>query len=372
MKRGVSTDLIAELRACVNLVALVERTTELRQSGERFIGLCPFHDERTPSFHVVPDRGFFHCFGCGIHGDAFEFIMQSESVGFREAVNRLAQNVNIDTTVDTALQRSTRSTVHAIAETNGRTSSLAQRRTKAFRLWRDRLPLKGSIAETYLVEARGLDTCWVRQCPVLGFSPRLAYWATEENQPELIWEGPVLLAAMQDRSGSFAATHITYLQPDGSGKLVLCERPGIPRPAKKVRGRPSTAAIRLTPAAERMVIGEGIETTASVFGVIPHGWAAYSLDNLSGAGLANGPRISQGKRRSVPSEFPDMNRPGMLPPPECRHVTYLGDGDTKDQLMLRQKLKRAVRRAQHLGVRADYVITPRGTDFNDLLRKENR
>lgn len=361
--------LLAELKARANLVALAQRTTSLRQVGDRFVGLCPFHEERTPSFHVVPGRGFFHCFGCGAHGSAIDFVMQAEGLDFPEAVRRLAATSGL---LGTATPRSPPTPTSSKRIGVAREVLRGDReRTKAFRLWLERKPLIRSAAETYLVEARGLSSAWARTCPVLGFASRLGYWAPIGDRPELIWQGPALLAAMQDRNGKFAALHITYLEPDGSGKLQLYESPGVPRPAKKVRGLPSGAAIRLTPAAPHIAVGEGIETTASVLPVIPSVWAAWSLDNLTGAGLGHGPRDPRAGRQRLPSEIPDMARPGMLPPPECQHVTYLGDGDTRDLLMLEQKLKRAVRRALQLGLKADYVITPNGTDFNDLLRRHD-
>lgn len=79
-----------ELRARTALGALVGRRVRLTRAGRELKGLCPFHNEKTPSFHVVEDKGFFHCFGCGAHGDAIGFVMRAENLGFMEAVERLA------------------------------------------------------------------------------------------------------------------------------------------------------------------------------------------------------------------------------------------------------------------------------------------
>ena len=79
-----------ELRARIPLGALVGRRVRLTRAGRELKGLCPFHNEKTPSFHVVEDKGFFHCFGCGAHGDAIGFVMRCENLGFMEAVERLA------------------------------------------------------------------------------------------------------------------------------------------------------------------------------------------------------------------------------------------------------------------------------------------
>jgi DNA primase len=84
-----------ELRARTPLGALVGRRVRLTRAGRELRGLCPFHNEKTPSFHVVEDKGFFHCFGCGAHGDAIGFVMRCENLGFMEAVERLANEAGM-------------------------------------------------------------------------------------------------------------------------------------------------------------------------------------------------------------------------------------------------------------------------------------
>ncbi len=83
-------DFLDELRARTDLPGLVGRRAKLIKRGREFTALCPFHNEKTPSFTVSPDKGFYHCFGCGAHGDAIAFVMQSEGLSFPESVERLA------------------------------------------------------------------------------------------------------------------------------------------------------------------------------------------------------------------------------------------------------------------------------------------
>ena len=64
--------------------------------GREYTGLCPFHKEKTPSFNVVEDKGFYHCFGCGAHGDVIGFAMQTENLGFPEAVEALARQAGLE------------------------------------------------------------------------------------------------------------------------------------------------------------------------------------------------------------------------------------------------------------------------------------
>src|SRR5580704_13345078 len=85
-----------ELRDRISLSGLVGRRVKLARRGREFVGLCPFHKEKTPSFNVVEDKGFYHCFGCGVHGDVIGFTMQMESLSFPEAVTALAAQANLE------------------------------------------------------------------------------------------------------------------------------------------------------------------------------------------------------------------------------------------------------------------------------------
>ncbi len=79
-----------ELRSRISLSDLVGRKVRLVRRGREYAGLCPFHHEKTPSFYVVEDKAFFHCFGCGAHGDAIGFTMRANNLDFLEAIERLA------------------------------------------------------------------------------------------------------------------------------------------------------------------------------------------------------------------------------------------------------------------------------------------
>lgn len=89
------TSFLDELRARTPLAAVIGRRVRLARSGRQLKGCCPFHNEKTPSFYVYED-GQYHCFGCGAHGDAISFVMQSEGAGFMEAVERLAAEAGLD------------------------------------------------------------------------------------------------------------------------------------------------------------------------------------------------------------------------------------------------------------------------------------
>jgi DNA primase len=88
-------DKIEEVRSRADIVEIVGAHVRLRRAGRNFVGLCPFHNEKTPSFSVNAERGFFHCFGCGVGGSVFNFITRIEGLTFPEAVRSLAKKYGV-------------------------------------------------------------------------------------------------------------------------------------------------------------------------------------------------------------------------------------------------------------------------------------
>ncbi len=89
-------EIVERVRDATDLLALVGQAVKLRKQGSAHVGLCPFHAERSPSFQVIPGRNFYHCFGCGKHGDAFAWLMEREGMTFPEALEQLARAAGID------------------------------------------------------------------------------------------------------------------------------------------------------------------------------------------------------------------------------------------------------------------------------------
>src|SRR5690349_7120758 len=96
----IGQETIDRIRRETKLVELVGETVKLQRRGRSFTGLCPFHKEKTPSFHVNPERGFYHCFGCHASGDAIKFVQETEGLDFVEAVRQLAERAGIDVVDD--------------------------------------------------------------------------------------------------------------------------------------------------------------------------------------------------------------------------------------------------------------------------------
>src|ERR1700690_245265 len=91
----IKSSSVRDLKLRVNIAEVVARVVTLRRAGARLKGLCPFHNEKTPSFHVDPDKGFYKCFGCGKAGDVITFVRDTEQLTFTEAVETLGRRFNI-------------------------------------------------------------------------------------------------------------------------------------------------------------------------------------------------------------------------------------------------------------------------------------
>ncbi|HVO03157.1 MAG TPA: DNA primase [Candidatus Cybelea sp.] len=147
-----------ELRRRVSIVELVGRKVRLQRRGNQATGLCPFHNEKSPSFHVYDDdEPHYHCFGCGAHGDAITFVMQTEGLEFRDAVERLAGEAGLEVPKDTPQER----------ERAERQAGLGTVMEESCRVFEKQLT--GSPGAAYLAR-RGLSVETIRRFR-LGFAP---------------------------------------------------------------------------------------------------------------------------------------------------------------------------------------------------------
>ncbi|MFI0547192.1 MAG: CHC2 zinc finger domain-containing protein, partial [Brachymonas sp.] len=97
---AIPESFIQELNERADIVELVGRFVPLKKAGANFQGLCPFHDEKSPSFSVSPSKQFYHCFGCGAHGGALRFLMEYQGLGFIDAVKDLAGQLGLQVPED--------------------------------------------------------------------------------------------------------------------------------------------------------------------------------------------------------------------------------------------------------------------------------
>jgi DNA primase len=149
-----------QLRGRISLSGLIGRSVKLVRRGREYAGLCPFHNERTPSFYVVEERSFFHCFGCGAHGDAIGFVMRNDNLDFIEAIEKLAGEAGLAVPRATPQERE-----HAQQQ-----KTLLEALEAAAAFYEARLGSSaGARARNYLDE-RGLDAETIRRFR-LGWAP---------------------------------------------------------------------------------------------------------------------------------------------------------------------------------------------------------
>ena len=158
---GILDDDVARVRDATDLVALASEHLALKRVGKRFVGLCPFHAEKTPSFSVNPEIGRWYCFGCGANGDAISFVREVEHLDFVDAVERLAARAGITLRYDDK----------AVAKDRGRRARLVETVAAAIDFY-EQLVLdapEGGTARKYL-RSRGFDGDVVRRFRI-GWAP---------------------------------------------------------------------------------------------------------------------------------------------------------------------------------------------------------
>ncbi len=178
---------IQDLLARVDIVDVVGRSVQLKKAGQNFLGLCPFHGEKTPSFTVSPSKQFYHCFGCGAHGSAIGFVMEQRGLNYVEAIRELAQNVGMVVPESSERSREQTSRTTALTDLLKRAADFYRAQLKTAPVAIDYLKGRGLTGETALRFA-------------LGYSPdawqplRAAFAAGTPNydDPQLVEAGLVI------------------------------------------------------------------------------------------------------------------------------------------------------------------------------------
>jgi DNA primase len=149
-----------EIRARVGLAAVVGRRVKLQKAGREWKGCCPFHNEKTPSFYVNEDKGFYHCFGCGVHGDVIRFVVEQEGLRFPEAVRSLAAEAGLDVPEETPEAR----------QREAAKAGLHEIMAEAATWYRAHYAGVGGATARKYVEGRGLAAATVERFGI-GFAP---------------------------------------------------------------------------------------------------------------------------------------------------------------------------------------------------------
>ncbi|MCK7611980.1 CHC2 zinc finger domain-containing protein [Roseibium sp. CAU 1639] len=360
-----------------------------------FWACCPFHQERTPSFHCLDREHTYKCFGCGATGDQFTFLQEHEGLSFVEAMEGLGGEADTEPlTPEQVAEEEKRK-----AEKRRQQEAFAEQKRqeeirKASRYWNWGGRVAGTEGVGYL-RGRGLMPMPV---PLpLRFHPHFKYWhqrpvAGDERKKEfyVLFSGPVMMAAITGPDGAFLGLHVTYFDPARPGKKIAIEDPyaepdedgNLPLVVpKKIRGSKRNASIKLwqPPEFNRLVVGEGWETTASVL-LAEHGterfertayWTSIDLQSMGGKAVETvaHPTLKNkaGRPLKVPGPDPDMSDEKALTIPDhVEEVLRLGDGDS-DRFTAEQVMARADARWARPGRRQHTAWAPEGEDFNDIL-----
>ncbi len=190
----IPDNTIARVRESVDLVELIRESVQgLKKTGRNFSARCPFHQERTPSFHVNPDMGVFKCFGCGVGGDAFKFVMLTEGMTYPEAIRKLATRVGI------TIEETERETQSAEAKERDVLYSLLEEAAKFFHRYLMESPEAASALD-YLrkrgVTDESLEKYQIGFAPMSGHALRDA--ATRKGHDVSILEKAGLLRRKED------------------------------------------------------------------------------------------------------------------------------------------------------------------------------
>ncbi len=144
---AIAPEFLEDIRARVGLGEVISRHVSLKRAGRELTGLCPFHNEKTPSFTVSEEKGFFHCFGCGAHGDVIGFVMRQEGLSFPEAVERLAGEAGLEVPKATPEERKAAQRAATLYDVVERACGFFEAELRSPR---------GEAARAYLA-ARGID-----------------------------------------------------------------------------------------------------------------------------------------------------------------------------------------------------------------------
>ncbi|MBK8361591.1 MAG: DNA primase [Comamonadaceae bacterium] len=188
---AIPQSFITELLSRVDVVEVVGRYVQLKKGGANFMGLCPFHGEKSPSFSVSPTKQFYHCFGCGKNGNAISFLMDHAGMNFVEAVKELAGQIGLQVPEE---ERSPQERERAAAERQ-KQATLTDVLEKAGEAWRKQL--KGSPRAVAYLKGRGLSGEIARRFG-LGYAPDgwhgLASVFPAYDDPLLLESGLVIVA----------------------------------------------------------------------------------------------------------------------------------------------------------------------------------
>lgn len=341
---------IENLRERTDLAELIGKRITLKKAGGNYKACCPFHDERTPSFNVRPDKGFYHCFGCGAHGDAIAFLQEYENLSFTEAVESLAAHLGMDVPYDESARASMR-----------KAQSLTGALEQASQFYRQCLHQhpSGSLARDYL-QHRGVDAETAERFAI-GYAPpegdALVRHVDKETLDALIsvkavtdrYERPRdlfrnrLMFPIRNSRGRTVAFGGRTLGDD-KAKYINSPESEIYHKSREIYGL--YEAKKATRKLERLVVVEGY---MDVIALAQHG--------ISYAVAASGTATNQESLQA------------LLKP--TQHLIFCFDGDEAGYRAADRALENLLELLQD-GMHIQFLMLPEGDDPDSLVRREGQ
>lgn len=195
----IPEETLQQVLASTDIVDLIGRSVKLRRAGTNWVGLCPFHNEKSPSFNVRPSTNSYHCFGCGAGGNAFRFVMEHDGLTFMEAVKRLADSAGI---------RIEEEVWDANAEAAAKLRSALMRAHKEIAEWYHQLLMKHPMADAarQYLKGRGISAEIAKRWK-LGYAPPntppLRQWAQQHKFGSALLIEAGLLATSEERGDAY-------------------------------------------------------------------------------------------------------------------------------------------------------------------------
>lgn len=205
--------VLDEIQSRIEIAELIGRYVPLKRAGRHFKGLCPFHHERTPSFHINVDKQIFHCFGCGVGGNVFSFLMRQERLTFPEAVRQLAEQARVELPRNTELSR------------DGQTDQLYALMEKTCRYYERLLahPREGRTARAYLrtrgVADRTRQAYRVGCAPMSGWDRLVKAAQKTDPAPGLLEQAGLMVRGARGPVDRFRQ-RLLFPIHDGRGRVV--------------------------------------------------------------------------------------------------------------------------------------------------------
>ncbi len=343
----IPQQFIENLLDRTDLAELIGSRITLKKAGANYKARCPFHDEKTPSFNVRPDKGFYHCFGCGAHGDAISFVREFEGLDFTAAVEELARRAGLEVPYDKVASQQIR-----------QSRTLTDALDYAREFYRNRLAsTEGQLAREYLA-ARGLDDAII-ELYQLGFAPgagtALYNAASEELRKPLIETGTV---------------------SDRYGRPRDLFRNRVMFPIRNTRGRTVAFGGRTLGDDKAKYINspesDAFHKSREIYGLFEARQALRHIDKLLVVeGYMDVIALAQfGIHYAVAAMGTATNQDSLAALlKQTRHLVFCFDGDTAGHRAADRAMENALELLED-GIHLQFLMLPEGEDPDTLIRKE--